>query len=106
MIETVDKLAVSSVSIYEISFLVNKGRLNLPFPLTEWLQEATIESNVLVLPVTLEIATKSGQLPQHHGDPMDRIIVATAMEYQASLLSLDEKFQLYHEIRGKLFTKA
>jgi PIN domain nuclease of toxin-antitoxin system len=105
MIESATDIAVSSVSVYELTFLASRGRITLTLPLAEWLQEATIESNVMVLPVTATIAAIAGQLPQHHGDPMDRMIIATAIEHQASVLSFDEKFQLYAEIKDQLINR-
>jgi PIN domain nuclease of toxin-antitoxin system len=101
-IETANEIAISAVSVYEVSFLASRNRIHLPMPLTEWLHEATLESDVTVLPVTAEIADLAGRLPPHHGDPMDRMIIATAIEYQAAIVSLDEKFQLYTELKDKL----
>ncbi|MEZ5600631.1 MAG: PIN domain-containing protein [Candidatus Competibacteraceae bacterium] len=44
------------------------------------------------LPVSWEIALHSAQLPEHHRDPADRIIIATALAYDARLASLDGVF--------------
>jgi PIN domain nuclease of toxin-antitoxin system len=41
-------------------------------------------------------------LPEHHKDPVDRIIIATAVEHQAQLLSVDGRFPDYHELTGLL----
>lgn len=105
MIESAEDIAVSTATVYEITFLASRNRIILNLPIDIWLKEATTESNVRVLPITEEIAEIAGRLEQHHGDPMDRMIIAIAIEYQASLMSFDEKFQLYTEIQDKLIHK-
>jgi PIN domain nuclease of toxin-antitoxin system len=44
----------------------------------------------------------SANLPQHHRDPADRLIIATALEHRYSLLSVDSKFELYTELADLL----
>jgi PIN domain nuclease of toxin-antitoxin system len=41
-------------------------------------------------------------LPEHHKDPVDRIIIATALDYQAQLLSADQRFPDYLELADLL----
>jgi PIN domain nuclease of toxin-antitoxin system len=41
-------------------------------------------------------------LTEHHSDPQDRLIIATALSLDASLISADRKFQAYPELHGKL----
>ena len=47
--------AVSAISCFEVSLLVKRGKLELPLSITEWLIEATVQSNIESLPVTCEI---------------------------------------------------
>lgn len=101
-IEQGDEVGISAVSCLEITWLVKKGSLVLPCPLTEWLDYATDQSDLISLPVTREIAVLSGQLPEHHKDPLDRIIIATAILNSASLISVDGKFPLYQELNSLL----
>lgn len=101
-IEHADEVGISAVSCLEITWLVKKGSLVLPCALTEWLDYATDQSDLISLPVTREIAALSGQLPEHHKDPLDRIIIATAILNSASLISVDGKFPLYQELNSLL----
>jgi PIN domain nuclease of toxin-antitoxin system len=101
-IEQADEVGISAVSCLEITWLIKKGSLVLPCALTEWLDYATDQSDLISLPVTREIAALSGQLPEHHKDPLDRIIIATAILNSASLISVDGKFPLYQELNGLL----
>lgn len=101
-IEQVDEFAISAVSCLEITWLVKKKSLVLPCELSEWFDFAIEGSGLISLPVTREIATLSGQLPEHHKDPLDRIIIATTILHSANLLSLDSKFPLYEELKDHL----
>ena len=49
-----------------------------------------------------EEAERAVSLPEHHKDPIDRIIIATAIEHQAQLLSVDGRFSDYQELAGLL----
>lgn len=59
-------------------------------------------SGVNLLPLTPEIAVRAVSLPEHHSDPQDRLIIATALCCGADLMSLDQKFPLYKELDGKI----
>ena len=102
IIEQADAVGISAVSCLEITWLVKKKSLILPCALNDWLNFAIEESDLISLPVTREIAVLSGQLPQHHKDPLDRIIIATAILNSANLVSIDSKFPLYQELKNYL----
>ncbi len=96
--DPITPIALSAVSVYELSVGVGRGRIVLNRPLTDWIAQATLGAGIQVLPVTAKIADCAGQLPRHHLDPLDRLIMATALTHQARLASLDEKFPLYAEL--------
>ncbi len=48
---------------------------------------------------------KAGLLPYVHGDPLDRIIIATALHYSTLLVSLDTKFLGYDVLQTKLINE-
>lgn len=107
MLTTIDQaneVGISAVSCLEITWLVKKKSLALPCGLTEWFDYAIEQSDLVSLPVNREIAALSGQLPEHHKDPLDRIIIATAILNSASLMSVDGKFPLYQELNGYLIS--
>jgi PIN domain nuclease of toxin-antitoxin system len=99
------RLAVSGISCFEVSLLVNRGKLELPLPVNEWLAEALTNSGVESLPVTCEIANRAVMLPEIHRDPADRIIIATAIVHNAKLASLDSVFPNYQELGNRLVGK-
>ena len=104
-IERADQLAVSAITCWEVAWLVRRGRLELRLSLVDWLDEALAGSNVICLPIDRGIAVRAASLPEHHRDPADRLIIATAMERQAPLISLDGAFAAYFESIGSLISR-
>ena len=72
-------LGVSVISFWEISMLVSRGRFELDLNLDDW-RETLIGGGLVGIPLTGDIAIRAVRLPNLHGDPADRIIVATALE--------------------------
>jgi len=103
-IEQADTRAVSAISCWEIAWLVRKDRLQLGMDLHTWLNEALIGSGVRCLPIDRSIATLSVNLPLHHHDPADRLIIATACIHDLELVSLDSQFSNYVELAGRLLS--
>jgi PIN domain nuclease of toxin-antitoxin system len=87
--------AISTVSIQEIAYLEARGRLAMDRPLETWIGDALSVHEVRVLPPTVRAALRAGQLDpvEFHGDPIDRLIYATAVEHDARLLTADERLR-------------
>ncbi len=91
-----DVIGVSAISCWEVAKLVEYGRLELPCPLEEWLEQALSYPGIHLLPLTPEIAVESTRLPgEFHRDPADQMIVATARVYNCPLVTLDERILHY-----------
>ena len=101
LIEVSELLAVSAMTCWEMTWLVKHGRIVLQLPISEWLDQVE-KSGVTIIPVSRTIAERAVALPEHHKDPIDRIIIATALEHRAQLLSVDEQFPAYQELAGLL----
>ncbi len=97
-----DQVGISAISCFEVAWLVQHGRIELPEPLETWFDKALSGSGIRLVAITPEIARIAVQLPEHHRDPQDRLIIATALAHDAFLISADEKFPLYHELQGRL----
>jgi len=95
-------IAIASVSIYELVLLIQKQRIVIELPLDEWLYSATVEAGVSVIDTSYDIARHAGMLPLHHGDPLDRIIIASALQHNALLASVDSQFPTFEALQGKL----
>lgn len=102
LIESAQSLAVSAVSCWEVAYLAKRGRISMNLPLQDWLSEALAGSGVVSLPVTTEIAARAALLGDVHRDPADRFIVATAIEADHQLLTLDAFIHAYPELEGRL----
>ncbi|POQ98379.1 twitching motility protein PilT [Alkalispirochaeta sphaeroplastigenens] len=98
VIQSTEKVAVSSISLFEICWLVHHGRIEITIPLDDWLSEATVGSGIDIVTISPAIAMTATKLPYHHRDPQDRLIIASAICNHAQLLSADQQFPLYEEI--------
>lgn len=87
---------ISAISQWEVSMLAMKGRLNLKPDVETWFS-ANLEPPVSLAPLTAEISIASSRLPDFHGDPADRIIVATAITLGIPLITADEKIIQWNE---------
>lgn len=89
-------LFMSIISAWEIGMLTAKGRLVLSKSPLVWFEEFVRSHGVNILEITTEIAINSSYLPGDlHGDPADRIIVATAAAGEATIITADEKILSY-----------
>jgi PIN domain nuclease of toxin-antitoxin system len=101
-IENAEKVFVSPVSCFEIALAKQRGRLALPCDVNDWLRDALNPAGIELLPMTAEIATRAVSLSPIHKDPFDRIIIASALEHNAQLASIDGNFPLYAELQLNL----
>jgi len=81
---------VCGISLWEVAMLAQKGRIILSCGVREWFRRVFEGSRIKLLPISAEIAAKSGELKMH-GDPADRIIAATAVCYGYRLATVDRK---------------
>lgn len=84
------RCAISVISIWEIGMLEAKGRLEL-IPNVETWVEHNLKAPLHLQPLTPDIALRSSRLEAFHGDPADRILVATALETCQPLVTADQK---------------
>lgn len=100
-----EKLAISAAAVYELVLQLERRRIEIDLPLDEWLHAATIEAEVAVLPVDTRIARTAASLPLHHGDPLDRVAIATTVCYNALRARLDTQFPRYEVLAGRLIQR-
>jgi PIN domain nuclease of toxin-antitoxin system len=86
---------VSPVSAWEIGLLATKrGFVFLPDP-KAWFQSFMLNPGVRLAPLTPEIAIESSFLPPLHGDPADRLLIATARAMQVPIVTRDRRILAY-----------
>ena len=98
-IQSHDVLGVSIISCWEIAMLVAKNRLRLNIDVLSWIDQALKYPGVKLLNLNPEITVLSTRLPGNfHGDPADRLIVATCMYNNIPLISKDKKIHSWGNI--------
>ncbi|MBK8499995.1 MAG: type II toxin-antitoxin system VapC family toxin [Flavobacteriales bacterium] len=85
---------VSIVSLWEIAIKTSVGKLELKAPLEE-LVASLPEFQFELLPLRMEHISSVGNLPLHHRDPFDRMLIAQAKHESMHLLSADPHFGAY-----------
>ena len=87
-----EELGVSAISLWEVSMLYQYGRIELGLPLETWLEKACCQPKIRILPISVTIAANTARL-EMHGDPADRLIVASALVHKCALVTRDENIQ-------------
>lgn len=83
---------ISPMSIWEIGMLVDKGRIEIGMDTLDWINQALDVQGMQLLPITPRIAIQSTKIPGSlHGDPVDRLLIASAYEENAVLVTCDKK---------------
>jgi PIN domain nuclease of toxin-antitoxin system len=96
-----ERLLLSLISVWEVAKRVEKAQLVLDRPLETWLDAATQHQSLRVVEITRPILVESCRLSQpFHGDPADQIIVATARDRDALLITKDAKIRDYPHVRS------
>ena len=92
-------LGVSVFSCWEVAKLVERERLTLSLPVSEWIDRALSYPGTSLLDLTPAIAVESTQLPGvFHRDPADQILVATARVWQIPLATQDASILEYPHV--------
>ncbi|HLH14935.1 MAG TPA: type II toxin-antitoxin system VapC family toxin [Solirubrobacteraceae bacterium] len=87
-LESADELAVAAISWLELAWLARHERIVVKIPIRSWLQG--LSEQVRTIGLTPAIADTAAALPSSFpADPADRLIFATAIEHDLSLVSKD-----------------
>ena len=87
-------LYVSSISFWEIAFLVQKEKIEIP-DLYLWKDELLARTNLNLIDPTATEMIDSTQLPLHHKDPFDRLLIAQANGSKLILITKDQEIAKY-----------
>jgi PIN domain nuclease of toxin-antitoxin system len=90
-----NELFVSSVSLWELSIKVAKGKLVVPNGTILSFYEQIDRVEIATIPVTKAHILRTETLPHHHRDPFDRMIVAQALEENLTILTADSDIPGY-----------
>lgn len=96
-IDSESEPAIALVSAQEIAYLVLRGRLQMDRPADSWMRDVLTIRGIQTIPPTVSTSLRAGFLDpvQFHGDPIDRLIYATAVERDAQLVTADERLRRF-----------
>ena len=96
-----DDLSLSLISVWEVAKKVEKAQLVLDRPVDQWLELALAWPGLHLVELTRPILVESCKLPSpFHGDPADQLIVATARDRDAAIITKDERIRAYAHVRS------
>ena len=90
----VNENCISVASLWEVAIKMNIGKYRCDGGFSAFLRHVH-RNGFVVLPIKDEYMTQLFNLPLHHRDPFDRIIIATAVRENMTLLTADENIQQY-----------
>ncbi len=94
-------LTVSAITFWEVAMLASKGRLTMDLPIEIW-RKQLIEKGLVEMPMDGNIGIRAAEMEEFHGDPADRIIVATALSTGSLLVTADKKILAWDGLSQKL----
>ena len=98
-LETADELLVAAISWYELAGLAERQRIQIDVPIRSWLEK--LARQVRTVAITPAIAGSAAALPASFpGDPMDRLIYATAIERGVKLVTRDRAIRKHDKPRS------
>ena len=86
-----NELWLSPISVWEALVLIDRGRIVVETDTTEWIQEMVRAIPRREASLTHEVAIQSRQISLPHQDPADRFLAATALVYELTLVTADER---------------
>jgi PIN domain nuclease of toxin-antitoxin system len=95
MADSDNELLFSLVSVWEMQIKIQLGKLKLQDPLSEILLTQQSENNLQMLPIHLEHIWAIAELPNHHRDPFDRLLIAQARSENVPIVTADSLFDQY-----------
>jgi PIN domain nuclease of toxin-antitoxin system len=85
----------SVASIWEALIKVQSGKLPMPLPASAYLMSKMSANGVSLLPIRLEHVVRVEELPVHHRDPFDRLLIAQCVEEDCPVITSDPVFKQY-----------
>ena len=88
------ELLISTASVWELAIKASLGRLTLPKSVHDYFDDK-IAAGFIILPVEWVHAARVAELPFHHRDPFDRLIIAQGLVESIAIVSGDPEFTMY-----------
>jgi PIN domain nuclease of toxin-antitoxin system len=100
-IDDAEHALVCAISVWEVAMLVARRRIQLDRSVEQWVDVALALPGIQLAPLEPAIVVRSAKLPgDFHADPADRMIVATALEHSAPVVTPDERIRSYPHVQS------
>ena len=94
-IEMAGLVYISAASIWEAGIKIKQGRLEANI---DDLYEGIVSSGFVELPISAKHSVMAANLPEHHRDPFDRLLIAQAMCEPLRVITADGLLRQYSEL--------
>lgn len=86
---------LSIVSVWELQIKANTGKIALPSAVQQFVTEQRVLNDIRAVPILEQHIWRLAELPLHHRDPFDRILIAQAIDENFTLVTVDAFFADY-----------
>jgi len=93
--DTTNQPLLSVASLWEMAIKLSIGKLKLAQPFGELIPNQMEINGIELLPIDITHVAMVSELPFHHRDPFDRLLIAQAMIEQIPVVSADSAFDVY-----------
>jgi PIN domain nuclease of toxin-antitoxin system len=89
------EIVISAASTWEIAIKSRVGKLDLPAPIATFVRASLEDEGLVSLPVEHAHAVRVAELPLHHADPFDRLLIAQAQVEHLPVMTADAQLAAY-----------
>ena len=100
LIDAAPRLFLSAISVWELAMMVDQGMVALDRPTQIWVHDLLADGIVTIAELTPAVAVAAAHLDEFTGDHADRIIYATAVQNQLTLVTKDDRLADYARANG------
>lgn len=90
-----NEVYLSVVSVWETFVKHQIGKLPLPVPADEYINDRRAAHRIQSLALDLSAVSRLVALPLHHRDPFDRMLICQALQHELTIVTSDDQFRLY-----------
>lgn len=95
ILDSSNTIYLSVVSAWEMAIKISKGKLELPKSLDDLIVESCIKDGYRILDLDIFSVLNSKNLPNHHRDPFDRMLISQAINHDLTIITTDSIFLQY-----------
>jgi PIN domain nuclease of toxin-antitoxin system len=93
--DTENDLFLSDISVLEIALKYTRDKIKLPTPPRDWVENQIRQWEIGTVALDRGVIYRTTELPLHHADPFDRLLVATCLEHSMHIVTPDVHIHRY-----------